>query len=134
MWMKDFTKFLKAIGLRQCICNPCIFYKHSKGKLTLMLAVYVDNTLVARTDKEVRWLYKKVTGQYSTTKLGKLRKHLGVWYNWKTDDCRESYIKMMLPKLVDNAVAKYEELSKEKIKQASTPGTPGKILRKQQRR
>ena len=73
---------------------------------------------------------KKVTGQYSITKLGKLRKHLGVWYNWKTDNCGEMYVKMTMPKLVDSAVAKYKELSKEKVKQASTPGTPGKVLQK----
>ena len=130
LWMKDFTKYLKSISMKQSHSNPCVFYKQDNGKLTLILAVYVDNTLLAGTEEEKHWIYQNVTEKYSIFKLGRLCKHLGIWYNWKTDNNGKTYVKMTMPKLVDNTVAKYQELAKEDVKQASTPGTPGQILGK----
>ena len=62
--------------------------------------------------------------------MGRLCKHLGIWYNWKKDNNREKYIEMTMPKLVDNTVAKYQQLTKEDVKQASTLGTLGWVLAK----
>ena len=46
------------------------------------------------------------------------------------DNNGETYIKMTMPKLVNNTVAKYQHLTKKDVKQASMPGTPGWVLAK----
>ena len=69
---------LKSIGIKQSQSNPCMFYKQANGKLMLILAVYVDNMLLAGTDEDKWRIYQKVTKKYSITKLGRLRKHLGI--------------------------------------------------------
>jgi Reverse transcriptase (RNA-dependent DNA polymerase) len=87
-WMKTFTSIMKGQGmnLKQSMNDPCIFYKQRGGKVVLILILYVDNTLCAGERKEVEWAYKKIEEKIIIVKLGKLKKHLGIAYDWKQDN------------------------------------------------
>ena len=54
-WMKTFSKYLTNVaGLTQSKVDPCVFYKKDKeGRLILSLAVYVDDTIILGTKREV---------------------------------------------------------------------------------
>jgi hypothetical protein len=41
-------------------------------------------------------------------KLGKLKKHLGIMYDWKQDKLGNTYLETSLPKTVDEISEKFE--------------------------
>ena len=56
LWMKDIGKYLKKIGMTESKADPCIFYLHQEGKLVLVVAVNVNDTLLAGADEAKAWL------------------------------------------------------------------------------
>ena len=60
-----------------------MLYKHDKtGVLKLIVAVYVDNVLVSGKEEEIHKFKMTFKKTYKFTDLGKLKKHLGMWYEW----------------------------------------------------
>jgi len=61
--------------------------------------------------------------------LGKLKKHLGVWWEWKTDpNSGEVYLEASMPKMVNEIKTAYINATGKSPRAASTPGYPGKCL------
>jgi Reverse transcriptase (RNA-dependent DNA polymerase) len=129
-WMKTFTNMLKGMNLQQSATDPCIFYGHRGGKLVLILVLYVDDTLCAGERKEVEWAYKKIEEKIKIVKLGRLKKHLGTIYEWKQDKSGNTYLEASMPKMIDEISEKFEKARGKKAKEYTTPGTPGKTLKK----
>jgi Reverse transcriptase (RNA-dependent DNA polymerase) len=131
-WMKPFTNILKGEGmnLKQSATDPCILYKHQGGKVVLILVLYVDDTLCAGERKEVEWAHKKIEEKIKIVKLGRLKKHLGIIYEWKQDKMGNTYLEASMPKMIDEISVKFEQARGKKAKEYATPGTPGKTLRK----
>ena len=89
-WMRTFSKHLREQGLIQSKVDPCLFYtKNKEGEIDLPLTLFADNTLVAGTKSRVEWLYKARKTQFKINILGKLKKHLGIWWKWKLE--KEKY-------------------------------------------
>ena len=42
-------------------------------------------------------------------RLGQLKKHLGIWYEYKKDENGDVYIKATMPKMVYAIIDKYEQ-------------------------
>jgi hypothetical protein len=84
-WMRTFANILTGdeMKLKQRATDPCIFYKQRKGKLVLVLVLYVDDTLCAGEKNKVEWAYKMIESKVKIEKLGRLKKNLGIWYEWK---------------------------------------------------
>jgi Reverse transcriptase (RNA-dependent DNA polymerase) len=101
-WMKTFTGYLKInLKLQQSETDPCILFKHDKkGKLVLVIAVYVDDTLCAGTEDTLKWMYKKMKERLNIEELGDLKKLLGIWWTWHKDKNNEIYLKATMPKMV----------------------------------
>jgi hypothetical protein len=61
-WMRTFVNILTGdeMKLKQSATDPCTFYKQRKGKLVLVLVLYVDDTLCAGEKKEVEWAFKLI--------------------------------------------------------------------------
>jgi hypothetical protein len=131
LWMKTFSKFLiEELGLIQMKSDPCIFTKKEGNKLVLLLALYVDDTLCTGPRKWVEWAYEQIETKYKIEKLGPLKKHLGIWWEWKKDEKDNTYLIATMPKMIDEIEAKYKETMDKPAKPAGTPGFPGKHLPK----
>jgi hypothetical protein len=63
-------------------------------------------------------------------KLGTLKKHLGILYDWKQDKLGNKYLEASIPKTIADISEKFERARGKKAKLYETPGTPGKTLRK----
>jgi Reverse transcriptase (RNA-dependent DNA polymerase) len=87
-WMKTFSALLKEtkMNMQQSHLDPCIFYNYKGGKLILILVLYVDDTLCAGKKEEVEWDYKIIESELNIERQGQVKKHLGIWYNWKKDN------------------------------------------------
>ena len=126
-WMRIFTKDLtERVGLTLSLVDPCLFYKKDKttGELLLLVVVYINDILCAGGAKEIKWFKKQVKMNNNITDLGQLRKHLGIWYEWKEDE-RGPYIKAEMNKMAEVIIEDYEAHTKKPAKLYKTPGIPG---------
>jgi hypothetical protein len=63
-------------------------------------------------------------------KLGKLKKHLGMKYDWKQLKLGNSYLEASMPKMIEEISEKFEKARGKPAKIYATLGIPGKMLRK----
>jgi Reverse transcriptase (RNA-dependent DNA polymerase) len=85
-WMKTFSKhIMEQLNLSQSKTDPCIFYKEKNNKVVLILVLYVDDILCLGHKEELEWMYNKIQKKFKIEKLGKLKRHQGIWYEWKTE-------------------------------------------------
>jgi hypothetical protein len=64
------------------------------------------------------------------TDLGRLKKHLLVWYEWKVDDNGKFYLKASMEKLIGEIEESLKQVTGRDATNAATPGYPGKALHK----
>jgi len=70
----------------------------------------------------------KVKERFNTKELGQLKKHLGIWYEWKYDQGGELYVEATMPELVEDIMAMTEKHLGGELKPYQTPGIPGDSL------
>ena len=105
-------------------------YLLKDDKTILLLALFVDDTLVTGTKQEVENLYKKVQEKYNIEILGKLKKHLGIWWNWKKDNLGNTILEATMPKMEQEIQDAYKNHTNREAREFKTPGYPGKTLQK----
>jgi hypothetical protein len=129
--MRTFSKHLKEQGLTQLKVDPCLFYtKDKEGEIDLLVTLFIDNTLVAGTKSRVEWLYKVIKTKFNIGILGKLKKHLGIWWKWRLEKGK-IVLEADMPKMKEDIIIAFAEAKPDiKIKDFATPATPGKILTK----
>ncbi len=74
------------MGMVESKTNPSLWYKWKDGKLWLVAVVYVDDIVYAGSKEARHWFKEEVQKRFKITDLGKLRKHVGVWYEKKKDE------------------------------------------------
>jgi hypothetical protein len=128
MFFKTYSKHLEAIGLTQSLADPCIWYKHDKdNRLILIVAVYVDDCIIAGPKTEVDIFKEDVQKRFKITDLGSIKKHLGVWYEHHKDRDGE-YYELSMEAYQADIVKDWTTMTMRPIKKAKTPGFPGESL------
>lgn len=94
------------------------------------MVLYVDDTLCTGEKEEVEWVYKQIEQHVKIERLGKLKKHLGIWYEWRRDLKGEIYLETHMPKIIKEISDSFEKATGKKAKEYDTPGAPGKSLGK----
>ena len=131
MFFKTYSKHLEAMGLTQSLADPCIWYRHdSDHNLTLLVAVYVDDCIVAGTKSEIDAFKAGVRKRFNITDLGPIKKHLGVWYEHKVTDAGREYFCMTMESFKEDILTDWKQLTGKEAKPAKTPGFPGESLTK----
>ena len=124
-----FKRILLDLGLKQCKSDPCVFYRENgSGELLLMIAVHVDDSLVAGRQSEVTKLMDEFEQHLKIERLGPLKKHLGVWWEFCTDDDGEIFLKASMEKMRTEIISDFEKATGKTVKLFSTPGYPGTTL------
>jgi hypothetical protein len=124
----------KGLNLQQSIVDPCVFFRKNKeGTLLVLVICHVDDCcIMGRKDivDEVKMQLKK---RFGTVEDGKLRKLLGVRYEWKRNDNDESYIEMTMNDKANEIIKSYEKYTNKTPKNYPSPGTPGSTLSKNEK-
>jgi hypothetical protein len=90
--MKKFSKHLMdQLKLSQSKTNACKFYKEKNNKVVLILALYVADILRLGQKEELEWIYKEIQKKFKIEKLVRLKKHLGMWYEWIIEKGQEIF-------------------------------------------
>ena len=132
MFFKTYAKHLKAMGLVQSLADPCIWYKHDQqGRLVLLVAVYVDDCIVAGRKTEVEDFKTGIRKRFKITELGKIKKHLGVWYEHCKDKNGEHY-KLSMEQYQQEILTDWKKVTGQDPKPSTTPGFPNETLSKNQ--
>jgi hypothetical protein len=130
-WMKTFANFLTSdvMDMKQSLADPCMFYKKDgKNDLVLLAVVFVDDVLLGGTEKMVKWFKTKISTRFNFTDLGKLRKHLGVWYEWGRDENGDTFIKATMDLLIDKTIEAFRNVTGHYASAVSMPAYPGKVV------
>jgi hypothetical protein len=78
---------INEMHMVRSLTDPCVFYKRDSGGRTLVIAAcHVDDTIISGTPDEIEKFKEGVKKRFGITELGRLRKHLGIWYSWEIDD------------------------------------------------
>ncbi|KAI2494658.1 hypothetical protein MHU86_19887 [Fragilaria crotonensis] len=122
LFMKTLFRYLtQVMKMIQSLVDPCLYYwKNTAGEVTLMAVVHVDDVLLAGKKETIEKFKSELKKRFNISDLGRLKKHLGVWYDWKTDDNGESYIVASMTKLEDEIVESFETSVGRSIKEAET--------------
>ncbi|KAI2496491.1 GAG-pre-integrase domain [Fragilaria crotonensis] len=97
--------------------------------MTLMAVVHGYVILVG-SKKAIEEFKTKLKERFNISDLGKLKKHLGVWYDWSVDENGNVIIIAKMNKLEDEIVETYEKITGKEVKTYDTPGYPNKYLSK----
>jgi hypothetical protein len=77
-WFDKFRRAVCDMGYRQCNGDHTVFYRHFKGKITI-LAVYVDDIIITGDDEgEIARLKKCLSKAFEVKDLGRLKYFLGI--------------------------------------------------------
>jgi hypothetical protein len=108
-----------------------VFYKHNDDeKLALLLCSHVDDSLIGGLKSEVEAFYDEFEQYLKIERLGKLKKHLGVWWTWGTDENGDPTLTADMNDMIDAIEKKFVACRGKGAKKASTPGFPGTCLAK----
>jgi hypothetical protein len=55
--------------------------------------------LCAGDKKEVEWAYKKIKEKIKIVRLGRLKRHLGIIYDWKQSKAGNTSLEAYMPKI-----------------------------------
>ncbi|MFM8622139.1 MAG: reverse transcriptase domain-containing protein, partial [Holophagaceae bacterium] len=127
-FFNEFAKLLRKIGLTQSKTDPCVWFKWADDRIWLVVTVYVDDVLYAGSKEARLWFKNQVKSRFNIVDLGKLSKHLGVWYKHKHDKGKRGYYEMSMIKYQSEILSDFEEATGRKVTKAATPGYPGETL------
>ena len=118
---KELSKELKAMGMIQSKSDPCVWF--NKPIPTLIIICYVDDIVMVGKREEVDWFKTRIQKRFKISDLGKLKKHLGVWYE---RDANGFTLKM--DKYCQDIVMDWKMATGNDPKPAATSGYPGETL------
>ena len=94
-----------------------------------MIVVYVDDVLMAGESENIKIFKEQLRKTYKITDLGKLKRHLGVWYEWNKNG-EDSMVKINMDDMASKIVKEYEESTNGTVKEWNSPGYPSIKLTK----
>ena len=134
-WQKCFVQTCidpdGELKCEQSKVDPCLLIKRDNyGNVKLLVVCYVDDVLLSGTEKEIRTFKKQFQKKYNITELGKMKKHLGMWYEWKRTKNKEPYIQVTMDSMLEDIVKTYENIIGKAVKEQTSPGYPNQSLKK----
>lgn len=83
-WNRRFTEFIKKQEMKRSSADPCLFTREKNGK-KLIIVIYVDNGLVAGSDKrEIDFFVNELKKEFKIT-IGSFDSFLGIQVKQKED-------------------------------------------------
>jgi hypothetical protein len=122
LWMQTFSKILRALGLTQCKTDPCLFTLHSAtGDLMALVVVYCDDCIVTGRGISVDRIKAGISKSVKISDLGKLKRHLGVDYEFGCDSTGP-FIRSSMQDYTQAIVRDFASDMESSIKEFNTPG------------
>ena len=122
LWMETFAKILTALGMKQCKSDSCLFVLHDDdGNLVLIVVVYCDDCIVTGLRSYVNKIKIGITKTVKILDLGKLKRHLGVDYEFGSDK-NGPFVRCHMTDYLEAIVRDFEKDTTKTIKERKIPG------------
>ena len=122
LWGEELNAFLLSLGFSRCITDPCIYIRRN-GEDVLILAVYVDDIIVASSSQQqASWVQSKLWSKYKMTDCGPLEWFLGCRVH---HDRKARTITIDQSQYIESILLRY---GMHNCNPVSTPAEPGFIL------
>ena len=122
LWMETFSKILTALGMTQCKSDPCLFVQFDENeRLVLMVVVYCDDCIITGYKTYVAKIKEGIAKTVKISDLGKLKKHLGVDYEFGSDE-EGNFVKCHMSEYLKAIVRDFEKEINKTIKPRKIPG------------
>jgi hypothetical protein len=122
LWMETFAKILTALGMKQCKSDSCLFVLHDDdGNLVLIVVVYCDDCIVTGLRSYVNKIKIGIAKTVKISDLGKLKRHLGVDYEFGSDT-NGPFVRCHMTDYMDAIVRDFEKDTTKTIKERQIPG------------
>jgi hypothetical protein len=85
-WYLKFDRFMTEHGYNRCHSDHCVYFKKLENGSFIILLLYVDDMLVARSNMQyINVLKKKLSNSFAMKDLGAAKKILGmrITRDWK---------------------------------------------------
>jgi uncharacterized membrane protein YgcG len=82
-WNDTVHRFLLANGFTPLHSDPCVYVHKEKGRINCVIAVFVDDFLIAGSTRDVNRAKQMMENEYEIKDLGLLSLFLGVRFKWK---------------------------------------------------
>ena len=123
-WNKAFKEHMKSANFKQSTADPCIFTKTEESGEITIVAVYVDDLIVATKTTEMNEIKRSLTSRFKMKDLGKLHHCLGITVEY--DESRRSLWLHQRPYIL----AMLEKFGLSQAKTVPTPANLNVKLRK----
>jgi hypothetical protein len=90
----------------------------------------VDDVALGGNPEWIKWFKEGLKKWFGIADLGRLKKHLGIWHEWKHDENGEQCIVATVSKLVRQSIECAEKAVGHEVKKSSVPAAPGSCLEK----
>ena len=86
-WFDLLVSTLKSIGFEQCKSEPCVLrlFDSKSKKVRMILAVHVDDMVVAGNSKDCKWLHERLCKVFPVNNLGPLTWYTGCAFERSSD-------------------------------------------------
>jgi hypothetical protein len=130
-----FMKTLKAhlvnkMKMVQSKVDPCLYFWRVNGETQVIAVVHVDDVAVAGKPEMIKRFKEGLTKRFNITDTGRLKKHLGIDYDWRKDEDGNTFIVASMDKLENEIVKECESTLGRTVREVNTPGVSGKYLSK----
>ena len=84
-WAGLLVETVVEYGMEQCRTDPCVFCMVVDGKVQLIMAVHVDDIVIAGSDESCRYFHAALVTKFSTNNLRELTWCTGCAFkrNWE---------------------------------------------------
>jgi len=124
-----FSKLLKSppLNMSQSQQDPCLWYRKDLEGNTILI-VGVHDCLVCGKWEVIEWWRQNVKKKFNISDLGKISKHISVWYEEGQDEYGK-FLKTTMDSYCDDCIKQSEDFFGE-VRKENMPAYPGKVLSK----
>jgi hypothetical protein len=122
LWNAELNAFLISLGFSRHVTDPCV-YSRRVGEDVLVLAVYVDDIIVAASSRrQAKWVQSRLFAKYQMTDCGPLEWFLGCHIR---HDKKAKTISIDQSHYIETILLRY---GMQNCKPVSTPAEPGFVM------
>jgi hypothetical protein len=127
IWYQNLDAHLASMGFTRCVSDPCMYYRMSESGVRTIIAVYVDDLMIACTEEaELAQVKRHLSDKYEMTDLGELAWCLGMRV---VQDPRSGTITLDQEEYLREVLKTYKM---DECNPSDTPAQDGMVLSKAQ--
>ena len=108
---KAYSNYLmKEMGMTRSQADACLFFlKDESGKTILITSCHVDYTLLCGTKEAIDTFKEQLKNRFKIKEMGVMKKHLGIYYDWKEDDDGNAIVVATMDDLIGEIIKVTEQ-------------------------